>query len=249
MSKWLLGLTAALVAAAAPAQDADARKVVEAAVQAHGGADNLRKYKAGESAFKGDITIAGMKIPFTGKVTHEVPGKFRMALDVDVGGVKQSITQVVNGKRVTMTVNNQSQKVSDAQKSELLQAPLMQEIAQLTPLLDEPKRFGVKLDKDADVGGKPAAVVVVTVAEPKTEARLYFDKESKLLVKTARRGLSPEEKEVTEEAVQSDFKAVSGVKVPMTVTVTHDGKEFMNIAITDAKMTEKADAGLFRSDL
>lgn len=250
MSKWFLGLTAALIAAAAgPAQDADARKVVEASVKAHGGADSLRKYKAGESDFKGDIAIAGMKIPFGGKVTHEVPGKFRMALDVDIAGMKQTITQVVNGKLVTMAVNGQSQKVSEAQKAELLEAPLMQEVAQLTPLLDEPNRFTLAAEKDADVDGKPAHVVRVTVAQPKTEVRLFFDKESKLLVKTARKGLSPEEREVTEEAVQSEFKEVSGVKVPMKVTVTHDGKEFMNITVTGAKVLEKADAGLFKSDL
>lgn len=249
MVRWFLGLAVIVFAASAsPAQNA-AKKVIEAAIQAHGGADNLRKFKAGETKFTGDITIAGMEIPFTGTVTHEVPGKFHMTLNVDVGGVKQTITQVVNGKLVAMTVNGQSQTVSDAQKIELIQAPIMQEIAQLSPLLDDPKRFTLAPEADTDVGGKPAAVVRVTAVDPKLDVRLFFDKESKLLVKTARRGLSPDEREVLEESVQSHFQVVSGTKLPMTVIVTHDGKKFMSIKTTAAKMLDKVDPKLFKSDL
>ena len=56
----------------------------------------------------------------------------------------------------------------------------------LTPLLDA-KRYALKLEKDADINGNPAAVVSVTGTGIK-DVKLFFDKKSNRLVKTQRRG-------------------------------------------------------------
>jgi hypothetical protein len=249
MSRCLTGL-AVVILCVLPAVGADdARTIVEKAVKAHGGADVLNKFKAGESKMKGQLTIFDMDLEFTGAVIYELPSKFKMTIETEVAGQKTSIVQVVDGDKVKQTVNGMIIPPKEAEKAELIQAAAMQEISQITPLLNAEK-FTLKLEKDEDVEGRPAAVVLVTGKNFK-DTKLYFDKQSGLLVKTSRRGLAPsmgDPLEVTEVTILSDFKDVQGVKVPMKMIVHHDGKKFMAVTVSDAKMMERADAKEFSID-
>jgi outer membrane lipoprotein-sorting protein len=244
MTNWLLGLAAlALVVVPARAQDADtAEAVVKKGIEAHGGADVLKKLRAGESKMKGDMTVTGMDIEFTGTLVYQLPDKFRMEIDAEVMGLKLAIVQVVNGNQIKSTLNGMATPVEDAERKELQQAAMLQEITQLTPLLEK-DRYKIKLEKPTD-----AANVVLVTAEGLNDTRLHFDKKSGLLVKTERKGLSPGEGEVNEETVMSDFKEVDGMKVATKVVVNHDGKKFMTMTVTDIKLMEKADEKKFAVD-
>jgi hypothetical protein len=248
MSRWLIGLAVAVVAVA-PATADDAKAIVEKAITAHGGADALNKFKAGSYKMKGQMIVFDMELDFTGDIIYELPNKFRMALDADVSGQKLAIVQVVDGDKTKNTLNGMMIPLKDAEKAELIQAAAMQEITQLTPLLDA-TRYTLKSEKDEDVEGKPAAVVLVSGKNFK-DTKMYFDKTSGLLVKTSRRGLAPtmgDPKEVTEETIMSDFKDDQGIKSPMKMLVNHDGKKFMTMTVTEAKMMERADAKSFSVD-
>jgi hypothetical protein len=249
MRKWLLGLTiAALAAAPGFAQDT-AEAVVKKAIEAHGGADALTKYKAGTSKMKGEMSVFGMELTFTGEMTYLLPDKYKMTIDAEVAGQKLAIVQVANGKKYKQTINNMAVPLKDAERDELLQSATMQEVTQLTPLLD-PKKYTIKAEKDVDVGGNPAAVVLVT-AKGFKDTKLAFDKKSGMLVKTERKGLAPsmgDPMEVTEESFMSDYKKVDGVMQPMKVEVHHDGKKFMTMTMSDSKLMEKADEKLFTVD-
>jgi hypothetical protein len=226
-----------------------AEAVVKKAVAAHGGADKLDKLRAGESKLKGEMSVFGMDLEFTGSMVYQLPDKFRLDINTDVMGQKLAIVQVANGSKLKNTVNGMATPLGEAEQAELKQAAMMQEVTQLTPLL-EGKKYTLKLEKDADVDGKPAHVVLVTAKDFK-DTRLYFDAKSGLLVKTERKGLAPsmgEPKEVTEETLLSDYKKVDGVMVPMKMIVNHDGKKFMTMTVTEAKLMEKADAKTFAVD-
>jgi hypothetical protein len=249
MSRWFLGLAvAALAVAASPADDA-ANKVVEASIKAHGGADALKKFKAGSSKMKGEMVVFGMDLEFTGDLAYELPDKYKMTILTDVAGQKLTVVQVVNGTKVKNTLNGMALNLGAAEKSELAQAAAMQEIAQLTPLLGSEK-YTIKAEKDEDVGGMPASVVLVTAKDFKA-TKLYFDKKSNLLVKTSRKGLAPgmgEPQEVMEETILSDYKPVEGIQTPMKMAVTHDGKKFMNVTVSDVKVAEKSDVKFATDD-
>jgi hypothetical protein len=222
MTKWFLGLTAlALAVAPSAAQAPDtAEAVLKKAIDAHGGADTLKKLQAGESKFKGDMAVFGMELEFTGRMVYQAPDKFRMEIDTEIMGQKLAILQVVNGTKTKNSLNGMAAPLGEAEQKELRQAAMMQEISQLTPLLDA-KKFTIKSEKPTD----DANVVLVT-AKDLNDTKLFFDKKSGLLVKTQRRGLAPsmgEPKEVDEETVMSDFKKVDGVLVPMKLVVNHDG--------------------------
>lgn len=250
MRSFILGLTAAAFTAA-PVRAADdaAVAVVKKAIDAHGGASALTKNKAGTYKVKGDMTVGGADLTFTGDIAYELPAKFRMALDAEVAGQKLALVQVVNADKVKNTLNGEPSKLGKAEKAELVQAAAMQEISQFVPLLDAAK-YTIKAEKDEKVGGELAAVVLVTAKNFK-DTRLFFDKKSGLLVKTSRKALAPgaaDEKAVTEDSVISDYKKIDGVLVPHKMVVTHDGNKFMTMTIVEAALKEKGDPKSFAVD-
>jgi hypothetical protein len=246
MRNWLLGVSVVLfVPAPVPAAD-DAAAVVKKAIDAHGGAEALNKYKAGYSKFKGEISIGGMDLDYTGEITYQLPDKYNMTIKADVGGEKIVIEQIVNGKQVAQNINGMATPMSDEEKAEVFQSAMLQEVEQLTPLL-EGKKYTLKAEKDAEVDGKPAAVVLVT-AKGLSDTKLFFDKKTMLLVKTERKtktGPKESRVEVVEETIMSDFKKVEGIQTAMKLVVNHDSKKFMTLTNSEVKLLEKADPKKF----
>jgi hypothetical protein len=248
MRNWFIGLSVVLfVTGPVVAADDAATAVVKKAIEAHGGAEALNKYPAGTSKFKGTLTVLEMDLDYTGEIIYQLPDKFNLEITTSVQGNKIAIQQIANGKKIKQTVNGEEKKMSEAEKADLLQSVMLQEIEGLTPLLDG-KKYTIKAEKDGAVDGNPAAVILVT-AKGLNDTKLYFDKKTMLLVKTERKGLGPgkgeDNVEVLEETYMSDFKKVQGVMTAMKVKVDHDGKKFMTMDTTEVKLLEKADPKKF----
>jgi len=201
MTKWFLGLTVAAFVAASASAQTEPTAVVKKAIEAHGGADALKKNPAGTYKLKGDMSVFGTDLGFTGDITYELPDKYRMTLDAELAGQKIAVVTVANGKKVKNTVNGQAAKIGDAERAEIAQAAKMQEVSLLTPLLDP--KYTLKAEPDAKVGDDEVAVLLVT-AEGFKPTKLSFSKKTGYLVKTERKGLAPgmgESKEVVEETI------------------------------------------------
>jgi len=255
MRRWLLGLAVAVVAAGTAAADDKAAAVVKKAIEAHGGADNLNKYKAGKLTMKGDMSVMGNNLEFTGSLAYSLPDRYRLNIDTNFGGMKLNIHQVVVGDKVKSTIMVGDMTLTnpggEAEVEELKTATVMQEAEQLTPLLDA-KRFTVTATDDADVNGKKAAGILVEPKAGKKNFKMYFDKESGLLVKTSHRGHGPGEDgqgaEVDEDSYHSEYKKVNGVPVATKLVVNHDGKKFMTVNMSDIELLEKIDDKEFKAD-
>ena len=52
-----------------------------------------------------NMTVLGMDLTFTGDLAYELPDKFKMRIDTEVGGQKLAIVQIVNGAKVMNTLN------------------------------------------------------------------------------------------------------------------------------------------------
>jgi hypothetical protein len=254
MRRWILGLAVALVAAGAATADEKAEAVVKKAIEAHGGADALNKYKAAKLKMAGDVSVMGLNVEFTGTLAYNLPDRYRLDMELDLMGQKVSLEQIVKGDKIKSTIKaggmTQENPGGDAEKEELRAAAVLQEAEQLTPLLDS-KKFDIKWADDADVNGKKAAVIVVQPKAIKNEIKLFFDKQSGLLVKTAHRAPEPGAGaggEVDEESFASDYKKVKGVQVPYKLTVHHDGKKFMEVKLSDYELLEKIDDKEFATD-
>jgi hypothetical protein len=247
MRQWFLGLAVVFAAAGVAAADEKAEAVVKKAIEAHGGADNLNKYKAAKFAMKGEISVLDMDLEFTGDIAYSLPDRYRLYLTMDFMGQKMVINQVVKGDKVKNSMKLGDTVIpadGDKEKDELKAAAAFQEAEQLTPLLD-PKKFEIKATDDEDVDGKKTAVVVAKSKAVNKEVKICFDKKSGLIVKTAHKGLGPGEngqpEEVVEESYPSEYTKVNGLQVPTKLVVTHDGKKFMKVTLGDYEILEKID--------
>ena len=252
MRSWLLGIATVLAAAGVSVADEKATMVIKKGIEAHGGADNLNKYTAGKFTMKGEVSVQGMDLEFSGDMAY-TPDKYRMNLDMQVMGQTVNVRQIMAGNKGSRTVKVGDMVVQKAEveEEEIKMALAGREAQRLTPLLDA-KQFTIRAADDEDVNGKKAAVVVATPKVIDKEIKLWFDKESGLLVKTGHKSKGPGEggaqTDVYAESYVSDYKKVSGIQVSTKIVLHHDGKKFMTATMSDVEQMEKLDDKEFKLD-
>jgi hypothetical protein len=240
---------AVFLAAVLPAAAADPKAVVEAAVKAHGGQPALAKYPASEMKFKGNMSLMGLDVELTGTSTSADGGKMRMEMAAELAGQKLNVVQVSNGKKSTTKVSLGGMAVPspDTPEGEMKVAAAMSDVNKIYPLLDE-KRFKLTAAPDAELDGKKASVLTVTLVEAKKDVTLYFDQATGLFVKSAYKAAGPDGVEADRETVMADFKAVDGVQTPMKLTIYQGGTKFMTMTVTEVKNLEKVEDKTFTID-
>jgi hypothetical protein len=240
MSRCVPGLLALLLAfGTAVAQDKP-EDVIKKAVAAHGGDANLKKFPAGTSKIAGKVV--GPDLPFTGAMAFSVPDKVRVEMTFEVAGQKASTLQIVNGQKVIQKENGTATKLSETAAAEVRESAAIQELALLYPLLGA--KYTIAAGADATFDGKECATVVVK-AKGLKDVTLAFDKKTGYLIAMQRRGVNPTQQPVDELTVFTDFKTIEGLVVPMKSKVSHDGKPFLEIAVTEYKPLAKVDDKLF----
>ena len=232
-----VGLLAGLAGRAAA--DEAAQAVIDKAVKAHGGIDNLKKFKDTAVHVKAKANInqgggieANMEV-FAGDK------KFKQVLQFNINGM--DITQVTcyDGKELWVAING---KVAMTIKDEKELAAVKEEaqadeLAGLVLLKDK----GVELSVIGDdkVDGK--AVVGVRVSrKDRKDVSMYFDKETGLLVKTKSRMTDfLTKQEVEQEKILSDHKEDNGIKRAGKVLINRDGNKLLEAEILEVKFLDK----------
>ena len=249
MKKYLFGfLAVALAVQFAPA--ADPKAVLEKAIEAHGGKKLIEKYPASKVSFTGEMTVMGQNATMTG--TNLVDkGKIKVEIEIAIANQKIKIVQMASGDKtqVRMTVGgmNVDAPVTEGQKEELKFSSVYAEVMSLAPLLDE-KKFELKSEDDGEVEKKKANVVSVKIKALDRTLKLYFDKESKLLVMVAREGIVPgsqDDKKGQLATLLGEYKKQDGMMVPMKITSKVDGEVFLTATVTEHVNLEKVDAKEF----
>ena len=115
-------------------------------------------------------------------------------------------------------------------------------VATLLPLMD--KAFTLAPLGEIRVDQRPAAGVKVSRVG-RRDVNLYFDKATGLLVKIEARVKDDDGQEVTEETFLSDYRDVQGTKQAMKTTVKRDGKPYLESEVTECRLAEKLDDGVF----
>src|SRR5437763_454627 len=112
-------LAAAVVLAAAGAaradDQADLQKVIDKAIKAAGGRENLAKYKGETFKMKGKFYGMGEGIDYTGDIAVQVPDKARTQIDGEINGAKVTFfIRVSDGKKVWVKkINEETKEVTD----------------------------------------------------------------------------------------------------------------------------------------
>jgi hypothetical protein len=232
------GLLLAGVGFVRSGDDKDARAIIVKAIKAAGGEAKLAKLKALTGKEKG--TYYGMGedgIAYTANFAIQWPGQFRL----DVEGV---FIIVLDGEKGW----NRSGDVTKEMTKDELEVQLHNHragwINSLIPLTD--KAFQLKTIGDAKVGKETAHGVQVT-RKGYPDVKLYFAKDTGLLVKSEYRTKAAELqfKEVSQATYFSDYRDVDGAKVAHKRVIKRDDKLYIESEITELKVAEKLDAQLF----
>lgn len=235
----LAGVTIGTVARA-QAQD-DARAVVERAVKAHGGEEKLAKTRAVREKARGVLHHATLgKIEFTTENLVQLPGQFKVALQSESQGRKETVVQVLNGDRGWIRMNGETTPADDKMLATWKDLLYVGTLTTLVPLLRD-KTYQLTLADEVKVGDRPAVGVRVA-AKGRKDVVLYFDKETGLLVLKQFETVDPDTlKDATHQEVLSDYQEIDGVKRPMQVVVYKVGKKYMEGKVTELKFLDKVD--------
>jgi outer membrane lipoprotein-sorting protein len=216
---------------------ADALAIVDDAIKAHGGADALAKAQNVLRTGAGTITLGKNTQAFTAEVAWSLPDRLRMALLVEK---KFPLTTVLNGDKGWQSSGGPATEMGAESLRELRDELAVRRLATLTPLTrDEYKLAPLP---EIKVNGEPA--VGVKAVKGKTEAKLYFDKKTHLLVKIERRA-SEGGRMIDKEYVFGDHKEFDGVTLPTKEVVLINGRKFSEEAGMTYKMPRKIDDALF----
>jgi hypothetical protein len=234
-------LLAAGLLAAVNGQDQtpnDARAVIQKAIQAHGGAEVLNKFKAARSKTRGKMELLD-GVPFTQEMVYQLPNQFRETTELDAFGQKVGVTTVFDGEKAWLVLNANVQEVDDKLLTELKEAAHLLRAGRLTYLLEDPA-IQLSLVGELKVNDRPAVGIKVE-RKGNRELALYFDKESGLLTKTARKALEANSgQEIAEERIITEYQKVAGMQSPRKLLINRDGKKFMEAEVTEIQFMEKA---------
>jgi hypothetical protein len=233
---WLVGGMAAVAADETP------RAIIERAIKAHGGQERLEKLKADRVALKGTLFLLDKKGEFTATTTVNMPAQFRNVMDLTLDGKKIAIVQIFNGDKAIVTIDGAAQKVTASALTEMRETLQLERAVRLTPLLKD-KSFTLTALGESKVNDKPAIGVKVS-AKNHREIKMFFDRDSGLLIKTEHT-LEESGKEVTQEEHYSDFKDSEGYTRPRKLVVFRAGKKLMEAELVDATYLDKVDETLF----
>jgi hypothetical protein len=222
-----------------------ARAVVDKAIKAVGGADNLAKMNAATWKAKGMFYGFGAEgIPFTGDFAFEHPDKFRAAIDSDFNGQKFQFVTVINGDKGWRRMSDDTNELDKDQLKEQHEVMWFNALVSLAPLVHH-KDLKLTSLGESKVEGRPAEGVKVS-AKGRRDVSLYFDKETGLLVKAASKVLDERsQEEVDQDTLYSDYKDVGGIKRPAKSRVMRGTNKYIESEVIEYKPADKLDAKLF----
>jgi hypothetical protein len=206
-----IGLALLLPRIAAADEQAEARAILENAIKAHGGEAVLRKIVAGRTKVNGTSYDGIKRNPFSYESTTQGFDKMRI-VSFDDNGKTESI-EVVNGKEGWFKEgDHQTEAMSEAQLKSRLEDIYLDWISSFVPL--RRAEFRLSPLKEMTVGERKAIGILVH-HEKHDDIKLYFDRESHLFVKYERRFNNVDAGTVVNEhTIESDYRAVQGVKLP-----------------------------------
>jgi hypothetical protein len=217
--------------------DDEARAVITKAIKAAGGEKALQKHRAATWTETGTYYGMGKGLPFTGKYSVVVPDKFRMEIE----GI---FTLVFNGDKGWISAGGETKEMDEQQFSAQKNDHRAGYINTVLPLKD--KAFTLTMLPEAKVDDKPAVGVKVT-RKGYPEVKLYFDKQSSLLVKSEwpSKAAEMKYKDVTATMYFSKFKEIDGAQVPTHLVLKRDGELFVEADVTEMKAVGKLDDSVF----
>lgn len=229
---------AAAATAAVPASPAAierGRAIFTAAQKAIGGAERLRSVRDVSTISEFKFFGPQGEMPGSGRTLFVMPSALRTEQNLPFG----TITIFYDGSGGWMNTP-QGLVELDEQRKRYFRAEMTRNNYNL--LKDEGEHT-VAFEKRDKVGEKDADVIVISTAGE--TVRLFVDPASGLLLKKSYRGMSPFGGMSDVEETYSGYGDVQGFQVPHQIKTTHNGRDFLEIRVKEAKIN----SGLKAEDL
>jgi hypothetical protein len=229
-----------LLAGAVPAVRAQdpARSIVERAIVAHGGMDKLSRARADRTRMRGIIYVGKTTVPFTSEVTVQLPKKYKMVLAMRESDKTRVVIHELDGDAVNITIDGTTQPAQGTHANQLRQTLELESAMRLVPLLDS-KAFTLTALGEYKLHDR-IVVGVGVKGSGQRELKMYFDKETALLVKTEQKIDGGDGKDVLQEAFYRDHREVGGYRRPGRAAAYRDGKKVLEGELIDAvRLDEK----------
>jgi hypothetical protein len=227
---------------------ATARAVIDEAIRAHGGEAALTKWPVVTVKTEG-IFHGYERTPvyfFTDETTTHGAEQFRAVLDGELNKQKFRVVNVLDGKRGWVKPAGASEQdvraCTPAQLRELQEGCYITWVTKLVPL--KGREFTLALTGEEKVLSEPALGVRVS-SRGRRDVTLFFDKESRLLVKTETRATAGTGKEGKVETFLRLHKDFHGVKRPTMWMVNHDARPLFSHWVRDYEVAKEAAPAAF----
>jgi hypothetical protein len=215
-----------------------AHSIIQRAVAAHGGLDKLSRARADRTRMRGVIYVGKATAPFTSEVTVQLPKKYKMVLAMREADKARVVIHELDGDSVSVTIDGKAQQAQGTHANQLRQTLELESALRLAPLLDA-KAFALTALGEFKLNDRVVVGVLVR-GSGQRELKLYFDKETALLVKTEQKVDGGDGKDVVQEAFYRDHREVGGRIRPGRAAAYRDGKKVMEAELIDAvRLDEK----------
>ncbi len=216
---------------------ADAKAILDAGIKAQGGEAALSRFTRVHGKSKGTWYDGDKKTPLSYESFSDGSDKSRI-LSFDEDNKLRSI-EVINGKDVwEKDDDKETEKLSGERLKDRLEFIYVCWATQLFPL--KTQEFHLSLVDETDVGGRKAVGILVK-HERHDPLKLYFDKETHLLVKVQGKYKNPDDgKEYDQECVYSDYRNVQDTKQPFRCKSFLDKKEDSDLLVTEMQPYDKS---------
>ena len=220
-------------------EKADAEALLDKGIKALGGEARLSKYKAATWKAKGTLHLVGRDVDYTGDWAVQAPNQYKAVLTGEINGTKFKRVRVLDGDKGWVKIDdNETQEMSQQALAETQHELYGQLLTTLVPLRD--KGFVLAPLGASKVGDRAVEGLKVTTPDGR-EIRLFFDKDDGLLRAVESLSKAAQGADVKQEVVYSDYKDVEGLKRPMKLSLTRDGKPLIDQETTEYKPLEKLD--------
>jgi hypothetical protein len=225
----------------------DADAIVEKAIAAHGGGDNVAKLQVMQTKARGKGNFPNLgEVEFSFETYWQVPSQYKSAWELQYRNQMIANMVGVNGRVGWTSANGQVKEIPDNNFKELKEQMYAESLDKLLPLTSKSLALrSLGESKDDRLSGRSLVGIQVT-AKDHRDVRLYFDKETNLLAKRENRVKDVKTGvESSQEVYYGQYKDVEGVKCWTKFTMYRDGQRFLEADITDIKFFPTLPNSLF----
>lgn len=222
----------------------DAKDLLDRAIKAQGGLENVKKMKAISWKVDGLFSMGEMQFPYKAKYYFQSPLKIRFDMEMNFGGMKVEITAMTDGKNAWESSGDMKREMEEKKTAGFLTTAYTMELGMLYPLLEE--KYQLKMLPSIKEGDKE--LVGINVAcEGQKDVQLYFDSKTYLLYKNVSMAFD----DATEDFVKQEAKFLKYTKAKdgswmfEKIEIVRSGKPFVVETISDMKIEKKLDDSLF----